>query len=200
MNRIIIWFLLLVIFPFGYSSDFNFKPLRRKITYKEEFFRLYNQWLYSDLDSISRNIYFLELAYIAPFDHPIRALIPITNEMQYERYKNLLMMHITLMLAQEYINYGYSFMKENIYFFNEEFKKEYLEGYEIAEFYFKSARNYWKEAVKYAYLADSIKGYKTELHYFEDEVWKIKENELDYDKVIDNLLYRIERNRKKLSE
>ncbi len=183
----------------GELKDFGFKPLRNKIRYKEEFFRLYNQWLYKDLDSISRNIFFLELAYVVPFDHPIRALVPITNELQYERYKNLIMMHITLMLAQEYINYGYMHMKENIYFFNDEFKKEYLEGYDIAEFYFESARKYWKEAIEFATKTDEIKGFRLALGYMEDELYRIKTSDLNYDKIIDNLLDRINKNRMKLT-
>ena len=185
---------------FGDIKEFGFKPLRNKIRYKEEFFRLYNQWQYKDLDSISRNIFFLELAYIVPFDHPIRALVPITNEIQYERYKNLIMMHITLMLAQEYINYGYMYVKENIYFFNEEFKKDYIEGYDIAEFYFEAARKYWKEAINFAIRADSIKGYRISLEYIEDELYRIKTMDLNYDKVINNLLTRINKNREKISK
>jgi len=195
-----LYFYILTILCFNvlfadFQKEYGFKPMRNKIRYKEEFFRLYNQWLYSDLDSISRNIYFLELAYVVPFDHPIKALIPITNEIQYERYKNILMMHITLMLAQEYINYGYMYVKENIYFFNKEFKDEYLKGYEIAEFYFECARKYWKEAINYAIAADEIKGYRIDLHYFEDELYKIKTGNLNYNKVIDNLMFRLNRNR-----
>ncbi|MGC8765326.1 MAG: hypothetical protein ACP5QT_05515 [Brevinematia bacterium] len=198
-------FIFILLFSFFFEGflysdlkEYVFKPLRNKIRYKEEFFRLYNEWLYKDLDSTSRNIYFLELAYVVPFDHPIRALVPITNEVQYERYKNLLMMHITLMLTKEYINYGYMYMKENIYFFNDEFKKEYLMGYDIAEFYFESARKYWKEAINFAIMADEVKGYRIPLEYIEDELYRIKTMDLNYDKVIDNLIERINRNREKI--
>jgi len=196
--------ILVILLLFSYSmiiadlKDFGFKPMHQKIRYKEDFFRLYNQWLYADLDSVSRNIYFLELAYVVPFDHPIKALTPITNEQQYERYKNLLMMHICRLLTQEYINYGYMYMKENIYFYNEEFIKEYLDGYEIAEYYFNHARSYWEQAIKYAEDADTLWEHKIDLLFLEDELYKIKMGDLDYYKVVSNLMERIQKNRKRI--
>ncbi len=191
-------FLFINLNLFSDFKDFGYKPLREKIKYKEDFFRLYNVWLYKDLDSISRNIYFLELAYVVSFDHPIRALIPITNEIQYERYKNILMMYITLMLTKEYIDYAYMYVKENIYFYNEEFFKDYLDGYDIAEHYLNCALKYWEEALNFARIADSIKGYRTELHYMEDQLYRIKTNDLNYEKIINNLMSRINKNREKI--
>ncbi len=180
---------------FSDLKDYGFKPLREKIKYKEDFFRIYNVWLYKDLDSISRNIFFLELAYVVDFDHPIKALVPITNDIQYERYKNILMMHITLMLTKEYIDYAYMYVKENIYFFNEEFFKDYLDGYDIAEHFLKCAKGYWNEAINYAMKADSIRGFRVSLEYMEDELYRIKTGDLNYDKIINNLMGRINKNR-----
>jgi hypothetical protein len=193
-------FILLMLFSSAYSnsSDFNFRPMHEKIHYKEDFFRLYNQWLYQDLDSISRNIYFLELAYVVPYDHPIKALTVITNEIQYEHYKNMLMMHICVMLAQEYINYGQMYVKDHLYFFNEEFKKEYQDGYDIAEFYFNCSRRYWVEAVDFAKKADAVLGYRTSLQYMEDEIYRIKTLDLNYDKVIDTIMAKINKNRQEI--
>lgn len=191
-------FLFINLNLFSDFKDFSYKPLREKIKYKEDFFRLYNVWLYKDLDSISRNIYFLELAYVVNFDHPIRALIPITNEIQYERYKNILMMYITLMLTKEYIDYAYMYVKENIYFYNKEFFKDYFDGYDIAEHYLNCALKYWEEAVDFARIADSIKGYRTELHYMEDQLYRIKINDLNYERIINNLMSRINKNREKI--
>ncbi len=180
------------------ESDFGYQPLHQKIHYKEDFFRLYNQWLYSELDSVSRNIFFLELAYSVPFDHPIKALTPITNDVQYERYRNLLMTHICTLLTQEYINYGYMYMKEHIYFFNSDFKDEYLEGYDIAEFYFNQAKKYWDQAIQYGQAADNINGFRTDLEAMEDEIYRMKTGNLNYYKVIDNLMMRINRNRSEI--
>lgn len=173
--------------------------MHQKIYYKEDFYRLYNEWLYPDTDSVSRNIYFLEMAYISPFDHPIRALTPITNDIQYERYKNLLMMHICALLTKGYIDYGYLYMKEHIYFFNAEYKKDYLDGYDISEYYFNHAKNYWDKTLDYAAGADRIKGFKTDFIYIEDELYRIESGNLDYYKVVTNLLDRINANRRLLA-
>ncbi|MCX7882794.1 MAG: hypothetical protein N2314_06195 [Brevinematales bacterium] len=180
------------------SSDYGFKPLRNKIRTKEDYFRLFNQWLYQDMDSISRNIFFLELAYVMPYDHPIKALTPITNEMQYLHYQYLLMMQICQLLTQSYIDYGYMYMKEHIYFFNEEFKTNYLQGYEIAEFYFTKAKEYWDQTVTYAMKAYETRWYKTDLLYMEDMVYRIRDGDLNYYKVINNLMFRIARNREEI--
>ncbi len=193
--------LAVLISSISYSGprDFGYQPMHQKIHYKEDFYRLYNEWLYSDPDSISRNIYFLEMAEVVPFDNPIKALTPITNDMQYERYKNLLMMHICSLLTKGYIDYGYLYMKEHIYFFNAEYKKDYLDGYDIAEYYFHHAKNYWDKTIEYANSADKIRGFKTDMIYIEDELFKIQNGGLDYYKVVDNLLGRIDNNRKILA-
>lgn len=184
---------------FSGVKDFGYQPMHEKIHYKEDFYRLYNEWLYSDPDSISRNIYFLEMAEVVPFDHPIKALTTITNDTQYERYKKLLMMHICSLLTKGYIDYGYLYMKEHIYFFNAEYKKDYLDGYDIAEYYFRHAKNYWDMTMDYANSAGNIKGFKTDMLYMEDELFRIQTGDLDYYKVVDNLLNRISNNRKILA-
>ena len=183
------------------GDDFvsGFKPMNEPLKTKEDFLKIYNQWLYSDLDSTSRNIYFLELAYVAGYNHPIQALTTITNEIQFDRYKYLLQMHICTLLTQEYINYGYFFVKEHVYFYNQEFKTNYLNGYDVAEFYFNGARKYWNEAVSNAQFADSIKGWRTDLNYYEDEIYRIKTGDLNYYKVLDNLMVRVNNNRAEIT-
>ncbi len=187
---------------FADKEDFKFKQVPDYYRYKEQFLQLFNQWLYTDKDNISRNISFLEYAYCVPFDNPIKALVPITNEIQYRKYQNLVMMHICRLLTQAYIDYGYYFFQEHILFYNHEYLKLYLEGYEIAEFYFGEARKYWNLAIDYAKQADSIKGIHINFNPYgyhfdlEDEVYKIKTGMLNYHKVIDNLMTRLDKNRK----
>jgi len=199
-GKIILGILVVCVSLWADSSDFGFKPLRNKIRTKEDYFRLFNQWLYQDMDSISRNIFFLELAYVMPYDHPIKALTPITNEYQYLHYQYLLMMQICQLLTQSYIDYGYMYMKEHIYFFNKEFKTNYLQGYDIAEFYFTKAREYWDQALSNAMMAYETRWYKTDLLYMEDMVYRIRNGDLNYYKVIDNLMYRIARNREEIKQ
>ncbi len=184
---------------FADLKDYGFKPLPKQIHTVEDFFRLYTEWLGPTRDSISRNIYFLELALIYPFDHPIKALTPITNKTQWDRYRYLILMHLNAMLTKAYLDLGWQYYKEHLYFFNGEFKKEYLKGYEIAEFYFQSALTYWQRAKKLAKMADSIKGqmYKTDLIYIEDECKRIVNGDIYYDESINRLLKELRKNREK---
>jgi len=182
------------------SGDFKFKPLDRRLKYVEDFFRLYNEWLYQDLDNVSRNIYFLELAWVLPFDHPIRALTPISNETHWQRYKYLMKMHIAVLLTKNYLDFGKQFYKENIYFYSKEYEKELLEGYDIAETYFKSALGWFRIAKQYANLVSKYDPYiyGTTLYHMEDEYKKIINGELYYDVTINRLLNKIKENRNKL--
>lgn len=195
-------FALLSTNSFADLDDFGFKPLRHKLDTKEELFQLYTRWLYADLDSTSRNILYLELAYTLPFDHPIKAIVPIETKLQHNKYKSLLMMHICVMLTKEYLNYGNLFMKERIYYFNREFFDVYLEGYDKAEFYYKSAKVYWKEAIQHAKVADSIKGVPMNRDFwrgwnfdFEEEVYRIKTGQIFYDEVLAKRFARVKKNR-----
>lgn len=185
---------------FSNSEDFKLKPLNKRLKYVEDFFKIYNEWLYGDLDSISRNIYFLELAWVLPFDHPIRALTPISNEIHWQRYKLLLKMHIALLLTKNYLDFGKQFYKDNIYFYSKEYEKELLEGYEIAETYFKSALKWFEIAKKYANMVAIYNSqvYRTTLYHIEDEWQKLLNNEIYYDVTIKRLLKKISQNREKL--
>ncbi len=193
----------LILFPTNFypdSKEFKLKPIERRLKYVEDFFRIYTEWLYQDLDNISRNIYFLELAWTLPFDHPIRALTPIRDQTHWNRYKMLMKMHIALLLTKNYLDFGKQYFKENIYFYSEEYKKELLEGYDIAEAYFKSALGWFYKAKQYAnYVSkfDSVK-YQTELHFPEDSYKKLINGEIYYEVTIKRLLNEINENRKKL--
>ncbi len=183
------------------SDDFSFRPLRHPMRFKEDFFTKYASYLIPDPDYVSRNIFFLELAYTLPWDDPIRALVPVTNQMQYAKYQNLLMMHICLMLTKEYINYGYLYFKEHVYFYNRDYFTNYLQGYEVAEKYFNDARGYWDQTIHFAQMADAYTGWHMNLNFdgihiaFEDEVYRIKTGDLNFYPIIDNLMVRLNRNR-----
>lgn len=202
-----IFFIILVLLTVNLSfaeglKDWGFKPLRKRLKYVEDLYRLYVEWLYPNTDSISRNIYFLELAMALPFDHPIKALTPITNPTQWIRYKYLIRMHTAVLLTKAYIDFAMQFYKPHVYFFNTQYKKEILDGYDVAEAYLKSAKGYWNIAKKYATKAYEIKGeeYKTQLIYIEDELNKIINGEIYYDETIARLLQNIKENRKKIEK
>ncbi len=200
----VLFFSFIVSFVFSllcFSSDeFKFKAISKRLKYVEDFFQIYNEWLYQDIDNVSRNVYFLELAWTLPFDHPIRALTPISNETHWQRYKLLIKMHIALLLAKNYLDFGKQFYKDNIYFYSKEYEKDLLEGYDIAEKYFKFSLNWFEIAKKYAKMVSMYDSYVygTTLYYIEDEYRKLLNNEIYYDVTVKRLLKKIFQNRNKL--
>lgn len=186
--------------------DYTFVPVHEKIRFKEDYYQLAADWLYADLDSVSRNIYYLEIATVMCFRPAIQALVPITNEMQYARYSNLIEMDICRLLTRYYIEYGNEYMKEHLYFFNREFYTNYTEGWAIAEKYYKDARAWWDKAVDYAKAADAIRGWRLDNDFYgrhipwENTLERIKSGDLNYYKIVGMRLAKIDENRAKAKE
>ena len=69
------------------------------VTLKEQWYRLFHVHLNQYPDEILENIYYLEKALTADFANPLFAIALIENEIQWEKYRYLFMMHINLKLA-----------------------------------------------------------------------------------------------------
>ncbi|MGL5255084.1 MAG: hypothetical protein ACRC9L_08860 [Brevinema sp.] len=186
-------------------SDFMVQPVPKRLDTKEELVLLDNQSQFWNerQDTIARNIYFLELASVQPFEHPIKALIRITDEQQYEKYKLAMHAHIAYRLAEEYRRYADLYYKRNIYFFNDEFLKEYLDGYDIAEFYYKSALTYRRRAVDQARLARRIPGELNpnrdqSLIDFDERLRKLIDDPFDFEEIYEKQLRDLKKNRAKV--
>jgi hypothetical protein len=111
----------------------------------------------------------------------------IENEVQYEKYRALFMMHINLKLIEQYLLLGTKWNKRNAYFYNAPWKEENLESLEIAEGCFQSALSYWKDASEWA--ARSREGRfrfinLQRVQFWEDEALRMERGDLDYGKTI----------------
>ncbi|MGL5955255.1 MAG: hypothetical protein ACRC0X_01415, partial [Brevinema sp.] len=102
-------------------SQFMLLPVPKRLDTKEDLIKIDSRTLNQNerQDAIARNIYFLELALVMPFDHPIKALVRVTNDSQYQKYQFAVNAHLNQRLADEYVQYGRLFYKENIYFYND---------------------------------------------------------------------------------
>lgn len=186
-------------------SDFMVQAVPKRLNTKEDLLKMDSRTLNQNerQDAIARNIYFLELALAMPFDHPIKALIKVTNEQQYQKYQYAVNAHLNQRLADEYVQYGRLFYKENIYFYNDDFYKEYLDGYEIAEFYFNSALLYRRKAVEEAQKARDIVG---ELNFsrdqtlidFDQKIYTITNDPYDFEEIYSKMLDELQQNREKI--
>ena len=156
-------------------------------SYKEQYYRLYHLHLIQYPDDTIENIYFLEKALFADFCNPLHAIALIENEIQWEKYRYLFMMHINLKLIEQYINLGNKWNKRNAYFYNAPWKDINLEALETAEACFRSALYYWKDAAEWAEKSREKRFLFINLarvHFWEDEAFRIETKRLDYEKIL----------------
>ncbi|MGL4676322.1 MAG: hypothetical protein ACRCWI_01480 [Brevinema sp.] len=205
-------FLILFSFLLGCSdltyaqvSQFMVLPVPKKLDTKEDLIKIDSLTLNQNerQDAIARNIYFLELALVMPFDYPIKALIRVTDETLYQKYQFAVNAHLNQRLADEYIQYGRLFYKENVYFYNDDFYKEYLDGYDIAEFYFKSALIYRRKAMEEAQKARNIIGELNpnrdqSLIDFDQKIYTLTNDPYDFEEIYQKMLDKLQKNREKI--
>lgn len=186
-------------------SQWMIQPVPKRLDTKEDLIKLDSRTLNQNerQDAIARNIYFLELALVMPFDHPIKALIRVTDEKLYQKYQHAVTAHLNQRLADEYIQYGRLYYKENIYFYNDDFFKEYLDGFDIAEFYFKSALSYRRKAQEAAQMARNIQGELNpnrdqSLIDFDQKIYMLTDNPYNFEKIYQRMLDEVQQNREKI--
>ena len=156
-------------------------------TYKEQYYRLYHLHYIQYPDDTMENIYYLEKALQADFCNPLYAVALIENEIQWEKYRNLFMMHVNLKLIEQYIFLANKWNKRNAYFYNAPWKDINLEALETAEKCFYAALYYWKDAQEWAEKSLEPRFRFLELDrikYWQDEAFRIENKSLDYEKII----------------
>jgi hypothetical protein len=170
------------------------------VQYKEQYYRLYHLHYIQYPDDTMENIYWLEKAIQADFANPLYALALIEDKIQWEKYRNLFMMHINLKLIEQYLYLGNKWNKRNAYFYNAPWKDINLESLETAEACFRAALYYWKDAVEWAAKAREgrFRWINLErIQFWEDEAGRIENKSLDYEKIIRRELALLEKVREK---
>jgi hypothetical protein len=165
--------------------------------YVEDFYRLYGMKLYYNENSLRMNILRLKQALKCQFRHPSEALVKVESADEYLKYRRLMFMHINILIMRSYLKIGNRYDLKNIKFHSQPFAKEINESFETAEKFYKEAIPYWQEAKKYAEEASTIK-ITTRLSNIESERFSIMNNKLDYGKIIDDHLRRLNNKREQL--
>jgi hypothetical protein len=166
------------------------------VRYKEQYYRLFHLHHNRDPDNIMENIYWLERALVAPFCNPLFALALIENEIQWEKYRNLFMMHINIKLVEQHLFLGNLWNKRNAFFYNAPWKEQNLASLETAETCFRTALFYWEEALKWAEKANDRRFRWINLQrvqFWEDEAFRIEKGTLNYGRTINRELNRLQR-------
>lgn len=166
------------------------------VKYKEDFYKLYHVHYQQYPDDCMENIYWLEQAVRADFCNPQFASVKITNENQWEKYRYLFQMHLNLKLIEQHIRLARTYDKKALYFYDAPWKDEYKRNLEKAQNCYKAGLYYWKEASLWAEKANVGKFnflHVTDIQNWEDERECIKTGELDYKKMLNRELTRVEK-------
>lgn len=164
-----------------------------KILYAEQFYRLYHLHFYQYPEDINENIWYLEMALKSDFCNPLNALARIENKREWEKYRHLFYMHVNLKILEQYRLMGSKFDKQVAYFYNAPWQEENLKSLQVAEMNYRKALYYWDEARKWAYQAAQSRIHLEEVQKWEDESYRIVNRELDYRKILQKDLARLDK-------
>lgn len=178
----------LIIFTFS-TSLFSYD-----IKYLEGFYGLYVENFYQYPKDVNRNIYYLKSALQSPFRNPLYALAKIEDEIHWEKYRYLMHMHLNLKLVDSFLQLAKGLDKQNAYFYNAPWKEYNIKSLNEAELYYLEAKKHWVDAIEWSSLANDDKFmflYVEDIIAFEDESYMIQTGDLDYNKIIDKHLNRL---------
>jgi hypothetical protein len=167
--------------------------------YLEDYYRLYGMKQYYRENSLRKNIARLKTALQCKFRHPSQALVKIETEDEYYKYRNLMFMHINLLIMRNYLKIATRYDKQKIYFYNLDYAEEISKSLDIARAYYQDAVPYWQESVKYAQKASKIR-LTTKLSHIESERFSIMSGELDFAKIIKTHLKKVDQKKTKLKQ
>ncbi|MBU0935354.1 MAG: hypothetical protein KKC64_07025 [Spirochaetes bacterium] len=186
MKRLLLTFFLLTIL----IADSWSYP----VYFKEQYYRLYHIHYIQYPDDTIENIYWLEQARKADFCNPLYAIAKIADERHWEKYRYLFNMHIELKMIEQHLFLGTKFDKQVAYFYNAPWKEDNLASLEIAENAYRAALAYWNSAKEWSAKAEAIRWlHLDEVQFWEDESYRIANGQLDYARIIERQLQRLER-------
>ena len=154
---------------------------------------------YFNENALRKNIERLKIALQCKFRHPSQALVKLESDQEYFKYRNLMFMHINMLIMRNYLSIAARYDKQKIIFYHWDYAKEISESFVIAERYYNEAYPYWLKAVEYANKASSVK-ITTDLGFIETERKNIITGEIDFGKIINGYINGLQTKKQKLTE
>jgi len=163
-----------------------------RIMHAEQYYKLYHEHLYHYPDDTMEDIYYLESALKADFANPLYALAPIKDTTEWERYRDLFSMHVSLKLIYSFLSLGSKYDKMTAFFYNYPWKRQNLESLDKAEQAYKVAYGYWQKAKEWSAKAWAMRGtHLDHIEEWETENFRVETGDLDYQAIIDAQLARL---------
>lgn len=181
----------------------DYIPKHRKYIYTtplhvEDYYKLYGMPMYYQENDLRFNIEKLKTALKCNFRHPSQALCKLNSDKEYWKYRNLMFMHINILIMRNYMRIASKYDRRQVHFYDKgHYAEHILKSFDIAEQLYKQAEPYWKEAEKYAKTASKVK-VTLDLGNMESERFSIITGELDYGDIIKDHLKRLEKKKAKL--
>ncbi len=167
--------------------------------YLEDYYELYGLKMYYNENTLRLNIERLKTALQCKFRHPSQALVKIESEPEYLKYRNLMFMHINLIIMRSYLSIGARYDMRMIRFYHWDYAKEISDSLATAEKTYAEALLYWDRAREYAEKASQVK-ITTDLGFIETERKKIMLGDIDYGKIIAGYRSGVNVKKQKLNE
>ncbi|MDM7974274.1 MAG: hypothetical protein QUT27_14625 [candidate division Zixibacteria bacterium] len=167
--------------------------------YLEDYYLLYGMKQHYNENSLRKNIERLKTALNCKFRHPSQALVKVESEPEYLKYRNLMFMHINMLIMRNHLSIAARYDKRKILFYNWDYAREINESLGIAEKFYNEAEPYWMKAKEYAQRASNIK-ITTDLGFIETERKNIMTGDIDFGKIINDYRAGIVSKKLKLNE
>lgn len=167
--------------------------------YLEDYYQLYGMKQYYNENSLRMNIERLKTALTRKFRHPSQALVKVETEEEYLKYRNLMFMHINLLIMRNHLKIAARYDKREIRFYHWDYAREISESLDMADTHYREALPYWDRVREYAGRASAVR-ITTDLGYIETERKKIMTGEIDFGKIISGYLGGIQSKKRRLEE
>ncbi len=163
----------------------------------EDYYQLYGMKLYYNENSLRKNIRMLKIALNCNFRHPHYALVKVSSEKEYLKYRKLMFMHINLLIMRSYMRIAVRYDRIKLHFYDRDFAREISDSLDIADREYRAAIPYWKEAKRLAHEASRIK-ITTDLGNMESERFRIIHGKTNFARIIATHLQKVVEKKRKL--
>lgn len=163
------------------------------LKYKEQYYRIYTQHMYSNPENIAESMYYLEKTLSADFANPLYALAAIKTPTEWEHYRNLFTMHVYLMLTDLSCRMAGRYDRQSVSFYHAPWRDENLESLATAEKWYRYGLQHWERAKEWAVKVKPFGPNLIEVQHWEDDAYRVRTLDLDYGDIIADHLKRLER-------
>ncbi len=174
-----------------FSDWIPFQQKKFQPVFLEDFYAMYSLPMGYRTAELKESIFYLYQGMQHKFRHPRNSLCDIKTEAEFHKYRLLMFMHINMLIMRMHLRLGSQFDKRHLYFHDLDMADDLEISFLIARTYYKEAHKFWLEAKKYADKAH-VYPFELDLPTIESERFEIATGELDYDKIINRHLGRVD--------